>query len=349
LVLGSVGIATVVFFFLPTEGQSLLDNAIAVSAAVAMFAGIAWNRPEPRFAWVLVALGIVLFAAGDIAFGSSAPVPSVADMFYVSAYPLLGLGLLALARSRLPGPNGSPAFDALLVTAGVAVVTLVILLVPAGQERGVGTITRLVSIGYPAMDLVLLGVMARPVRLAAARGLPCILTGLALLLRLVGDTGYALQDYGTAYTLGNALDACWLLSFACFGAALLHPAVSREGALARPSGSAWTTVPAFTRVAGIEPDDSSVVLRGVTGRPVVIAGVAALPAAGELVAEGAWVAVTQSVRFRLILVWSSLMLLSLAGMALLVAFAWQAPDVVVLAGAYGITGSLTFIASAIRS
>ena len=98
---GVVGAATPVYYFLPIETQSLVNNVIAVASAVVMFAGIVWNRPTPRFAWVLLASGVLLFAAGDIAYGTSQPVPSPADMLYVSAYPLLGLGLLALARARL--------------------------------------------------------------------------------------------------------------------------------------------------------------------------------------------------------------------------------------------------------
>ncbi|MGZ4150858.1 MAG: hypothetical protein ACXVP3_00270, partial [Actinomycetota bacterium] len=47
---------------LSTSDQSYLDNALAVASAGAMFGGIARHRPEPRFAWLLLAFGVLLFA-----------------------------------------------------------------------------------------------------------------------------------------------------------------------------------------------------------------------------------------------------------------------------------------------
>ena len=84
--LATIGVATLAYFFLPIGVQSILYDVVAVAAAAAMFAGIAWNLPEPRFAWTLLALGVLLWAGGDIVFGTSQPVPSLADMFYISAY-----------------------------------------------------------------------------------------------------------------------------------------------------------------------------------------------------------------------------------------------------------------------
>jgi hypothetical protein len=346
---GVVGAATPVYYFLPIETQSLVDNVIAVASAVAMFAGIVWNRPTPRFAWVLLASGVLLFAAGDIAYGTSQPVPSPADMLYVSAYPLLGLGLLILARARLPGPNNSTALDAIIVAAGVAIVALVFLAVPAGQERDVGTITRLISIGYPILDLALLIVLVRPMRSATARGLPALLMGVALLLRLVGDVGFVLLNYGTSYTVGNAADAAWLLSFGCFGAALLHRDIALHDALLRPSGSIWTSVPASWGVATPQLDSSTVVLRGLSGDAVAVSGFSGGSAAvlgnEQRTASIAW---GQALRFRLILIWTGLLLLGLAGVAMITSMTWGTPEVALVAGAYGIVGSLTLIAGAIR-
>jgi diguanylate cyclase len=307
--------ATLSYAFLSTSAQSLLDDAVAVAAAGAMFTGILLSRPEPRYAWVLLALSALLFAGGDIVYGTSQPVPSAADMLYISAYPLLALGLVGLARSTAPREHDHMAIDAVIITAGVGLVAMVFLMVPAAHPSGVGFAARAVSLGYPLMDLALLGVLIRPLRSPDAPLVPFALIGAALLLRLVGDTGYAMLDFGTAYSVGSSADVAWLLSYACFGAALLHPAVA-EGVFAP---ARWTAVPP---VGAPEPQT----------RPSAVA-----------------VAKTQAVRFRVVLSWASLMLLCLAGFALFVGMSWRASDVALLGGAYATTGSFTLIASFISA
>ncbi len=314
--LATIGVATLAYFFLPIGVQSILYDVVAVAAAAAMFAGIAWNLPEPRFAWTLLALGVLLWAGGDIVFGTSQPVPSLADMFYISAYPLLALGLVGLARTTAGGRNESTLTDAVVVAAGVGVVTMVFLVVPAGQTRGVTLAARVVSLGYPLMDLGLLAILVRPARAAVARRGVFGLLGTALVLRVVADTGYALMNFGTTYTVGNAADAAWLLSYACFGAAVLHPLLGDRD------------VPA--------PAGSSAGVSAVAGQPQARVGAVVI-------------APTQVVRLRVVLAWAGLMLLVLSGSALLMAASWRAPDVMFLAGAYGTTGSLMLIASSIRS
>lgn len=88
--LGVVALMTLAYFRMTTDVQSLVYDGIAVSAAVGMFAGVVWIRPEPRFAWMLVSFGILAMAVGDIVYGTSQPVPSPADMLYISAYLLMG-------------------------------------------------------------------------------------------------------------------------------------------------------------------------------------------------------------------------------------------------------------------
>jgi hypothetical protein len=66
--------------------------------------------------------------------------------------------------------------------------------------------------------------LLRPSRLPSE--CPFGLIGAGLLLWLIGDTVYALSDFGAAYALGNPVDATWLLAYAWFGPALLHPSLA---------------------------------------------------------------------------------------------------------------------------
>src|SRR5436309_6784246 len=62
--------------------------------------------PAERTAWTLLAAGSLAWGAGEIAWAlevpglGDVPIPSVADAFYLSYYPLAFLGFLALAREE---------------------------------------------------------------------------------------------------------------------------------------------------------------------------------------------------------------------------------------------------------
>jgi hypothetical protein len=309
----AVVLVLVPYFFLSTEQQSIVFDAVGVAAGAAMVAGILVSRPQPRFAWTLLALGTLTMAGGDVVFGTTQPVPSAADMLYVSAYALLALGLLALVRSEAPSPVESPLTDVLIVAAGVAVAGILFIVVPAEHSRTPGFAARAISVGYPLMDLGLLALCVRSMRREAGRRVVFLLLCAGLVLRLLGDTGYAMLNFGTAYVAGDRADAFWLLSYACFGAALLHPALARSGA--------WASLHAGEAV----PREPAIPTRP---QPSVQA---------------------QAVHLRTILAWSGVTLLALGGAAMVVAHSWQAPEVVLLAGAYAATGSLVLIASAINA
>lgn len=322
-----VGAASVGFFFLATEAQSLLENLIAMAAAAAMFAGIAWNRPQPRFAWTLLALGTLMLAGGDILYGVSQPVPSPADMLYISAYPLLALGLIGLSRTIIPGRHASTMVDAALITLGVGIAAIVFLLLSPTDAGSAGRIGRLVALGYPVMDLGLLAVLIRPARADTARRGAFALLAAGLVLRLVADMIYVSSDFGSTYAVGDPADILWLLSYACFGAALLHGCHAAGRAPISPSRPAPAEL-------GIE-DQIGLVLSQLSQAP---------PQQRAPSSMG-----SRSLRFRVVLGWAGAALMILSAAALGLALTWHAGNLVLVAGAYGGTGSLILFTSRIAS
>lgn len=313
----AIGATLLVYFSLPAGTKSVVFDVVAVAAAAAMFVGVVRNHAEPRFAWTLLATGTLLMAAGDIVFGTTQPVPSVADMLYVSAYVALTLGFVGLIRSEFPARRESSRLDAVIVAAGVAIVGILLLIVPAAHPDGVGIAARAVSLGYPTIDLILLVVLFKPAHKGTARRTVYFLLAGGLLLRLVADAGYALSHFGTTYVTGDPADAFWLLSYAFFGAALLHPAIAR----AKMDGSSiWTPRSDFAT----------------EGEP-------------EVYAQAASIIQSQAIRFRRILALAGGILMALAGVTLMVAVSWHAPEISLVSGAYGGSGVLILIASAITS
>ena len=80
-------------------------------------------RPRERAAWALLGLGVLAWVLGELYFtallwsDSSPPVPSPADAGYLSLPPLVFIGLLLLARSRIRGMARTLWVDG--VTAGL--------------------------------------------------------------------------------------------------------------------------------------------------------------------------------------------------------------------------------------
>lgn len=314
---GVIGALVPLYFFLPTGTQSAVSDGVAVAAAGAMFFGAVRNRAQPRFAWILLACGISLMAAGDIVFGTSKPVPSVADMLYVSAYVALTLGVVGLMRSEIPTRRDSSRLDAIVVAAGVAIMGMLLLIVPAAHPDGVGMAAQIVSLGYPVIDVILLVALFKLARRDTVRRTIFALLAAGLLLQVLADAGYALSQYGTTYVAGDPADAFWLLSYALFAAALLHPAVA--DARTEPS-SIWTPRSDFP--ADREP---------------------------EVYAQAATLIQSQALRFRRILAVAGGILMVLAAGTLMVAVSWHAPEISLVSGAYGGSGVLILVASAITS
>lgn len=313
----SIGALVPAYFFLPVGTQSVVFDVVAVAAAIAMFVGVVRNRAEPRFAWTLLAAGTLLMAAGDIVFGTTQPVPSVADMLYVSAYVALTLGFVGLIRSEFPARRESSRLDAVIVAAGVAIVGILLLIVPAAHPDGVGVAAQAVSLGYPTIDLILLLVLFKLAHGNAERRTIFLLLAAGLLLRLVADAGYALANFGTTYVTGDPADAFWLLSYAFFGAALLHPAVARAK---MDESSIWTPRSDFAT------DDEP-----------------------EVYAQAASIIQSQAIRFRRVLALAGGILMALAGVTLMLAVSWHAPEISLVSGAYGGSGVMILVASAITS
>lgn len=308
-------IATVAYYRLPVGGETIAGDVVALVAVAAMLVGVAWHRPEPQVAYVLLGFGVLCLAVGDVVFGSGQSVPSPADVLYISAYPLLALGLVGLRswtgiRSvrRTVGVAG-------MVAGLVGVVSWTFLVLPAGHAHQTTAVTKIVALGYPAMDVVLLLLIVRAVlpqdRVPAA--LKLFGTGMALML--AADTAYALDNFGNAYHLGSIVDAVWLLSYVFFASALLHPTV-REDVLVRPECG--------PRHASTD----------------VHVGVGKHSALRE--------AVAQDLRFEIVVTWSGRMLVALGFTAMCLAAKWKAPQVALLASAYSMTGLLMWFAGSRR-
>ena len=140
-------------------------NLIGLSGVVAMVVGIRMNRPRAWRAWGVLAIGQVLFVGGDVLaynyqalFGEALPSTSVADVFYLSCYPVIAAGLLLLIRRRNPGRDWASLIDSAVVTIGLALLSWIFLIAPLAHNGALPLGTKLVAIAYPLSDILVLGV-----------------------------------------------------------------------------------------------------------------------------------------------------------------------------------------------
>jgi diguanylate cyclase (GGDEF)-like protein/PAS domain S-box-containing protein len=207
-------------------------NLIGGSTVVALFAGARMNSEARRLPWHLFAVGQALFVIGDAIaynyeriFGSALPFPSIADPFYLAFYPLLVAGMLLLIRERNEARDSASLIDALIITVAAATVSWIYLMAPYAHDHTLTLPTKLTSIAYPMMDVLVLGVV---LRLAVgsrrrSRAFWLLVSGTTVLL--LADTIYGWKLLHGGYTTGGVLDVGWAAFYALLGAAALHPSM----------------------------------------------------------------------------------------------------------------------------
>jgi diguanylate cyclase (GGDEF)-like protein len=224
--------AVVLYFVLPLEGlwSSLAYDLIGLSSVVAILVGVRQLRPARPLIWWCFAAGQLLFVVGDMLYAvidlvlHQSPFPSVADGFYLAGYPVLAAGLLILIRGRISGRDRAGLIDAAIIATGLGLLSWTFLMKPIAADPSLSLQERLISLAYPLGDVLLLALVARLATSPGARTTAYRLLGLALVLLLGADIGYAVLNLVSSYE-GGLIDAGWLVSYVVWGTAALHPSM----------------------------------------------------------------------------------------------------------------------------
>jgi diguanylate cyclase (GGDEF)-like protein/PAS domain S-box-containing protein len=214
-------------------GQVPAWAMLGLSAVAAIAYGIRRNRPNARMAWWFLCGGVLLFIAGDTTYKfwhqimgqQNIPFPSFIDAIYITMYPVLAVGLLLLARARVPGGDRASLLDALTLTLGVGLLSWIFLIGPSVRAPGETTLAHLVAAGYPLGDILVLAMLAHLWGSGGLRNTAGRLLAIGAVGTLVSDTLYGLGNLASNWHDGNPLDLGWMLFYACWGAAALHPSM----------------------------------------------------------------------------------------------------------------------------
>jgi diguanylate cyclase len=200
---------------------------------------------------ICLTLGVALLSwtIGDVFLtiqtvgGGDVPVPSLADLFYLSFYPLAYVAIVLIIRQmvgRLTRPNW---LDGLVAGLGAAAICAAFAFNSVAQITEGGAAATMTRLAYPVGDLLLLSlVIGGSAVMTGWRTVPWILLAAGISLNVVGDTSNLFQASEYATRVGADLNAiAWPTSILLISMSVWIP--PRGRGLVRPEKTAGFVVP----------------------------------------------------------------------------------------------------------
>ncbi|WP_155373372.1 putative bifunctional diguanylate cyclase/phosphodiesterase [Catellatospora vulcania] len=226
-----MAVLAALFYALPSWHIPLW-SAIGLSSAGAIGYGMYRYRPRRCAPWVWIIAGLLLLSSGDTLYnvmtdvlGRVNPFPSPADMLYLAMYPAVTIGLLGLSKAGAASRDRTVPLDALIVTAGLGLLSWIFLISPQILNQDLTMSQRLVSVAYPLGDILILATVGRLISVVPFSPTVALLTVGAVGL-LAADVMYGLVQLHGYWTVGGPVDLGWIVFYACWGAAALHPSMA---------------------------------------------------------------------------------------------------------------------------
>lgn len=215
--------------------RDLVFVGIGVYAVVGMLVGIRRNRPRRARPWYLLTAGLAAWVAGDALWAvmnqlGVDPFPSVADIAYLTAYPVLAVGLHALLPTRDRQTSVRALLDTAIVAVCVSLVLWVAFISPTWSDP-TGTFSQqVVASAYPVGDAVLIGYLVHLGLSSVARNRSLRFVAASLVVILVADLGFQTLEYLEGYdTTLYVLDPVFATGYLLLATAALEPSMRGAG------------------------------------------------------------------------------------------------------------------------
>ncbi len=206
----------------PTTVSDWASWPVAAGAGV-----MCWRRSRRlegrrKLAWLFLAGVCASWLGGEVLWfylevvRHTTPFPSVADVLYLVFYPLTFVGLACMpffdARSR---DRLTWLLDSAVVMVTASMVIWHLIIQPEAVDPRYPFLTKVLVIGYPVGDLVLLigivRLLVRYPRRGSAAGVRLLGAGVVFLV--LADVMFARQDLTGSYHPGTTPDALWVSAF----------------------------------------------------------------------------------------------------------------------------------------
>ena len=241
--------ATIIFYWLDPDGGFILERNIVYVAApvLALLTGLwvlsvtGWSGPQACVLTFLV-IGVACWTTGEVLWvyyefiAHIDPFPSVADYFYIGAYPAIFVGLLGeyqLSRSRIRKLD--PVIGFLLgIIACLAILLIVYFGIILPYDPMSPMIENVIAIDYSVGDMIIVfsALMVLILAWEFKGGMYMkffLFLFLALVCVLLADLGFAM--YTDEYVAGswwykNSFDTLWISSYLFWALAFGNLAIS---------------------------------------------------------------------------------------------------------------------------
>ena len=235
-------------------GRWIYDAIVLGAAAVVLWRAL--QMPTERRAWLALGVGVLLWALGQtyysvvLYYAEPAPFPSPADALFLAFYPASFVALALLLRARVAGLDPLAWVDALIGALAVAAVAAALVFPTVSEALGGSPLGVGVSLAYPCMDLVLLGLLSGAFVLLRGRSGTLLPIAVALLLFSACDVVY-LSAAGQSTTGLNAASVGWPLALLLLALASWLPATAAEVGAAAVGGRRRIVIPLAMAAIGI--------------------------------------------------------------------------------------------------
>ena len=244
------------YFALPGEAaKDVTYSVVGIASTICVWLGVRLHRPSERLGWYLLGTTNALFVFGDgvldvydLVLHRDAPFPSVADALYLLGYPFLFAGVFRISRSRGARDSREARADAAIVCIGALALSWQFLMHSYAHDSTASGFGKLVTLAYPMMDLGVVFIVVGALLYGVARRSSDKLIIAAITAMLIGDFVYDVLVLRGSYTVGNPVDAAFLVNYVLIAVAALHPSMAQ--ALATDDGTAGRRWMPLVAVAG---------------------------------------------------------------------------------------------------
>lgn len=221
-------------------GRWIYNAVVLGAAAIVLWRAV--RIETERRAWLWLGTGMLLWALGQayysvvLYYAEPAPFPSPSDLGFLAFYPASFVALVLLLRARVAHLEPLAWVDGLIGALAVAGVASALIFPPVLEALGGSPLGVAVSLAYPCMDVVLLGLLSGAFAASKWRiGGTWMLIAAALLLFGVCDVVY-LSVVGQSTFALNLASVGWPLAFLLLALASWLPATESGAAPARADG-----------------------------------------------------------------------------------------------------------------
>ncbi|MBA2559602.1 MAG: PAS domain S-box protein, partial [Propionibacteriales bacterium] len=228
-------------------------NLLAAVVAAASCGWAAHRASDEKRAWVMLTLAATVYAFGQAAWTTygitrnhAYPFPSVADFGYIGyALPATAALLLFPRSSQRLSSTLRTLLDALVIALAILFISWGTVLKTVYEAGGETVLKRVVSLGYPVADVLVLSlVLTLGMRRPAGQRMPWLLLGGGLAVLAVTDSTYVFLVYaGHLAVTGTPLALGWIGAWLLIGLAPWVPRSSSDAPVRRNVSLAIELIP----------------------------------------------------------------------------------------------------------